>query len=73
MKNNLILVSLFSDEYETLYPFNVEKMNEGATYVFTKEEIDKMNVVTDIVSCLLQKYFYQVLHSIGLVICSDLI
>ena len=64
---------MFSDEYETLYPFNVEKMNEGATYIFTKEEIDKMNVVTDIVSCLLQKYFYQVLQSIGLVICSDLI
>ena len=41
---------MFSDEYETLYPFNVEKMNEGATYIFTKEEIDKMNVVTDIVS-----------------------
>ena len=40
----------FSDEYSTLYPYSVDKENEGGTQVFTKEEIEQMNVVTDIVS-----------------------
>ncbi len=40
----------FSDEYRTLYPYSVDKKNEGGTQVFTKEEIEQMNVVTDIVS-----------------------
>ena len=40
----------FSDEYSTLYPYSVDKQNKGGTQVFTKEEIEQMNVATDIVS-----------------------
>ena len=40
----------FSDEYVTLYPYTTVKGKEGTTTMFTKEEIDQMNVVTEIVS-----------------------
>ena len=40
----------FSDKYETLYPYATQKRNEGSTTMFTKEQIEEMNVVTEIVS-----------------------
>ena len=45
-----IIHSLFSDEYGTMYPHFIDKQNEGGTNVFTKDEIDQMDVVTVIVS-----------------------
>ena len=45
-----IIHSLFSDEYGTMYPHFIDKQNEGGTHVFTRDEIDQMDVVTVIVS-----------------------
>ena len=41
---------MFSDDYTTLYPLKIDEDNEAGTSVFTKEEIENMNMVTVIVS-----------------------
>ena len=41
---------LFSDKYETLYPYTASGLPDGTTTMFTKEQIEEMNVVTEIVS-----------------------
>ena len=46
----LKLFPCFSDEYDTLYPYAPDSKNSANFYVYTKEEIEKMNIVTDIVS-----------------------
>ena len=51
MTTSIILLYKFvSDEYGTLYPYATTKNNEGTTTMFTKEQIEEMNVVTEIVS-----------------------
>ena len=42
--------SCFSDEYKTLYPYAPDPNNNANFFVYTKEEIEQMNIVTDIVS-----------------------
>ena len=44
-----------SDDYETLYPYAPYSYNEGGTLIFTKDEIDQMNVVTVVVSIISNK------------------
>ena len=46
-----IHVLFISDDYGTLYPFTPHHRNQGRTIMFTKEEIDEMKVVTNIVRC----------------------
>ena len=41
---------MLSDEYGTLYPFTPSKENEGNTVMLSKEEINAMNLTTEIVS-----------------------
>ena len=41
---------MLSDEYKTLYPFTPFKENEGNTVMLSKEEINAMNLTTEIVS-----------------------
>jgi len=43
-----LIYNAISDKYETLYPYTHNKKNEMATTMFTKEQIDEMNVVTEI-------------------------
>ena len=43
-------MTFFSDEYNTLYPYAPDSKNSANFIVYKKEEIEKMNIVTDIVS-----------------------
>ena len=44
------IVLFYSDEYDNLYPYAPDSANNANFFVYTKAEIEKMNIVTDIVS-----------------------